>query len=119
MATTAQTHGIEDRNPTLRSVVPGICLTMLGVGVDGQLHGEVNAAEQQDLRVQEHLPAVGLSLAGLGVLGVLGLDRRCQCGLLPAGEPRGVLDPGVQEEEHREADGDGQQSFQACRCSCA
>ncbi len=30
MATTAHTHGMADRKPTLRSVVPGICFTMVG-----------------------------------------------------------------------------------------
>jgi hypothetical protein len=30
MAKTAHTHGMEERKPTLRSVVPGICLTMVG-----------------------------------------------------------------------------------------
>ncbi len=48
-----------------------------------------------------------------GVLGVLVGDRLGEGGLFTGGEPLGVLDPGIQQEEHHDAHHHGEQALEA------
>ena len=61
----------------------------------------------------QRLTLVSLLRRGGGVLGILAGDGADERSLLPAGQPFGVLDPGIQEEVHRDADDHGEQAFEA------